>query len=975
MDRRGFMKIVAGASGAAVAGSCGADRGTEYLIPYLVPPEKEILPGEAVYYNTTCTECPAGCGISVKVRDKSPVKLEGIKGHPINEGTLCVRGQASITRLYHKARIKGPLARGADGAFRSVSWDDAGARIARALEDARQSGRGSMYLSPQRTGASSDVIDLFCRMMDVTRLPEFELYSHSAIREANSSLFGRKEVPLYKLERSDFLLTLGADILETFVSPVSQAVGLRRARGAGRFVWVHVEPHLSLTGLQADERLVVHPGSEALLLLYLLRRLSSDDRYRGRVPAAVFERLQGVSSDEAPSRTGLGREGLDLLYRSLARAERPLVIVGGVSTGHPRGFEAALLGALAQWVCGAIDHSVFFCGAEAGARVGSIKDLDGLIESLQAKGAGVLFLSDVDPLGTLSSLGALKAGLAEVDLKVALTSFLNATAAECDLVLPLSHSLESWGDAEPLAGLHSIIQPAVEPLYDTMTEGDILLRLMRRSSAIKRRRLFQDYVLESLGGSRPRGYIEGLIERGYEGTPQLSKGTALDGSRAAGFLDGIVLEPDVARPLVVIAPSIRSFDGRSAILPLMQEIPDPVTTITYGKWLVISRNEAARLGLKDGEEITTSSSEFSLTLPVKVLRGLADGVYCTYRDSAGEWPAQFDPRTGELYCYLEGSAISSTGASIKLPIMSGSMSQHGRGIIPTPNHMERGGRRGHEARPSMYPKVEHEGHRWAMAVDLDLCVGCAACVAACYIENNVPIAGLEEHLKGREMSWLRVEPFYREDLARAGHSRARDEASGESRSAAGTQGAAPAPGDPSRPAGPLIQFIPMLCQQCTYAPCESVCPVYATYHNPEGLNAQIYNRCVGTRYCSNNCPYKVRRFNWFTHKRPSPEDRMLNPDIFVRGKGVMEKCTFCIQRIRYAKDRAKDEARPIRDGDVVPACAQTCPMGAIVFGDLMDESSVVYDLAHSDRAYSAFESLGTEPAVYYLRSRGPEERA
>jgi Fe-S-cluster-containing dehydrogenase component len=972
MDRRSFMKVVAGASGAAAAGSCGADKGTEYLIPYLVPPEKEIIPGEPIYYNTTCTECPAGCGMSVKVRDGSPVKLEGIAGHPINDGALCVRGQASITRLYHPDRLKGPLARDPNGDLRSVSWGEAGARIARAMQAARRAGRGRLYLSSQRTGASSEVIDLFCHMTNVTRLPEFELYSHSAIREANMSLFGRKEVPLYKLEASDFLLTVGADVLETFVSPVSHAVGLRRARETGRFRWTHVEPHLSLTGLQADDRLVIHPGSEALLLLHLLQRLASDDRYRGRVPASVFERIQSASSDEAPLRTGLGREGLDVISRALLRADRPLVIVGGVSTGHPRGFETALLGGLMQWASGATDSSAFFAAPEAAGRVGSMKDLDGLIESLRTRGAGVLFLSGVDPLDLSPGPDGLRAGLSQVDLKVALSSFLTPTARECDIVLPLSHSLESWGDAEPVAGLHSIIQPAVEPLYDTMTEGDVLLGLMRETSAIKRRRLFQTYVLDRLGGSRPRSYTEKLLARGYAGAPRTSNDTRLDGPTAAGLLDGLRLQPELKRPLVVVAPSIRSFDGRSADLPLMQEIPDPVSTISYGSWLAISRSEAARLGLKDGDEITTSSSDFSLTLPVKVLRGLPEGIYCTYRGAAGPWPARFDPLTGEPYCYIEGSAISRTGASMKLPVMSGSMSQHGRGIVPTPNHGEGAG--GHGPRLSMYPKVEHERHRWAMAVDLDLCIGCAACVAACYIENNVPIVGLKEHLKGREMSWLRVEPFYREDLARAGHRGGATRREEEPAAGSAPLGGAAAPGGSPRSGGPLVSFIPMLCQQCTCAPCESVCPVYATYHNPEGLNVQLYNRCVGTRYCSNNCPYKVRRFNWFTHKRPSPQDRMLNPDLFVRGKGVMEKCTFCVQRIRYAEDRAKDESRTVRDGEITPACAQTCPVGAIVFGDVMDESSRVYRLAHSDRAYSVFDELGTEPAVYYLRRRGPDER-
>jgi molybdopterin-containing oxidoreductase family iron-sulfur binding subunit len=250
-------------------------------------------------------------------------------------------------------------------------------------------------------------------------------------------------------------------------------------------------------------------------------------------------------------------------------------------------------------------------------------------------------------------------------------------------------------------------------------------------------------------------------------------------------------------------------------------------------------------------------------------------------------------------------------------------------VIPDPVHRE--GKEKHP-RVSLYPEHQHPRYRWAMAIDLRLCTGCAACVAACTIENNVPVVGPADHLKGREMSWLRLEPFY-------------DEAGG-------------------------VEFLPMLCQHCHYAPCEPVCPVYAAYHNPEGLNVQVYNRCVGTRYCSNNCPYKVRRFNWWQHRRQPPLDRMVNPDLSVRSRGMMEKCTFCIQRIRTAGDRAKDEGRSIRDGEVTPACVQTCPTGALVFGNLLDPHSRVSGLA--GQAGRVFEELGTEPSVYYLpAAEGP----
>jgi molybdopterin-containing oxidoreductase family iron-sulfur binding subunit len=379
-----------------------------------------------------------------------------------------------------------------------------------------------------------------------------------------------------------------------------------------------------------------------------------------------------------------------------------------------------------------------------------------------------------------------------------------------------------------------------------------------------------------------------------------------------------------------VAPSIRRYDGRSRPLQLLEEIPDPLTTVSYGEWVSVSSGDARRLGLKEGDGIRLDVGDWSSVLPAKVQPGLAEGVYVVQRDLLETAPPGFDPATGEAASRL-AVRVEKSAEHTRIAALSGSLSQKGRGIVPDPVH-----RKEKHERASLYPEHEHPEHRWAMAIDLSLCIGCGACVAACYVENNVPLTGRDEHLRGREMSWLRIEPFY---------------------------------DDAGRP-----EFLPMLCQHCHYAPCEPVCPVYAAYHNAEGLNVQVYNRCVGTRYCSNNCPYKVRRFNWWTHKPEKPLDRMRNPDLSVRTKGVMEKCTFCIQRIRAVKDRAKDEGRAVKDGEVVTACAQSCPTGAIVFGDLLDKNSRVFRLTESERVHRVFEELGTEPSVYYLGRTSDEGR-
>jgi molybdopterin-containing oxidoreductase family iron-sulfur binding subunit len=432
---------------------------------------------------------------------------------------------------------------------------------------------------------------------------------------------------------------------------------------------------------------------------------------------------------------------------------------------------------------------------------------------------------------------------------------------------------------------------------------------------------YQEYVLNEWKKSYGESFIEEVLNKGYlEETPDKDEVKLQEGS-LKNHLKSLKLPEVMKKPVLLVTPSIRSFDGRSADLPLLNEIPDPVTTISYGKWVSISEKTARKDKLRDGDELQISSSKMSVKLPVKIQEGLAEGVYTVHQGMVDSILIQTDGRSGEIISYLEGVKISKTGRSERLPILSGSIAHEGKGVIPYPAHAK-------HAISSMYAKHEHKDYRWAMAIDLDLCTGCSSCVAACYIENNIPIVGKKEHLIGREMSWIRIEQH--------------------------------------KDAHEKINMVPMLCQHCDNAPCEPVCPVFAAYHNPEGLNAQIYNRCVGTRYCANNCPYKVRRFNWFDQDWPDPLDKMQNPAVSVRTKGIMEKCTFCVQRIRVAKDLAKDDSRKVRDGEVVPACAQTCPTEAIVFGNILDRKSRVYELAHSKRSTRIFEDLGVEPAVHYL---------
>jgi molybdopterin-containing oxidoreductase family iron-sulfur binding subunit len=816
------------------------------------------------------------------------------------------------------------------GKLRPISWEDAFSRVAGALKSSREKGRKNLFLSGRTTGSLSRLADAACERLGVERLPGYEVYSHTAEKEANGLLFGEKDLPHYRIEEADFLLTVGADLLETYVTPVAYTRKISSARAGGDFLWYHVEPHMSLTGANADRRYAVAPGREKLLLSFLLREVLEKKSPKVRLPGELLAAFPRATASAVSGDTGIPPESLKEIADRLAAAKRPLVIAGGVGTAQAGGLEVASAAALIQWVTGAIPERVDFARSGNYRAVGTLRDMEKLSARMGGGEAGVVFLFRTNPVFSLPPRLAFRESLKKADLSVGMGEFLDETVREADLVLPLSHSLESWGDVEPRRGVVSLLQPVLPPLHDTLSDGDALLGLLGKATGMRSDGGYKDLLAAAWEKRLGEAGRNRLLEKGYvEETPP-KKAVSLDGRRAASALRGAGPTEKTGVPVLFLTPSLRTFDGRSRILPILSEIPDPLTTITYGPWISVSEETATRSGLRDRDEVTVASGDWKAVLPVKVQPGLPGGVFVVYRDAIPAPPIRTDPRTGGPVDTIEGVGITKTGKTVEIPILSGSFSQQGRGLIPDPVHLDEERRR--LKRWTLYPEHEHKEYRWAMAVDLERCNGCAACVAACHVENNVPVAGKVDHLKGREMSWLRIEPFYEK---------------GE------------------------VEFLPMLCQQCDNAPCESVCPVFAAYHNPEGLNVQVYNRCVGTRYCSNNCPYKVRRFNWWQHRWPEPTDRMRNPDVQVREVGMMEKCTFCIQRIRAAKDKARDEARKVRDGEFTTACAQSCPTGALTFGNILDVESKVSRLARSGRAYRVFEFLGTEPSVHYLRGKKP----
>jgi len=861
-QRRDFLRIL-GIGGAAGLSGCSRSA-PDALVPYVTPPE-EMVRGRALWYRTTCRECPAGCGVEVRVREGRVHKVEGNPEHPVNGGGLCARGQAAVQGLYNPDRLRTPLVR-TGGTLQPASWEQA---LQRAM--AGLGGKKTTVITGCETGVIADLAAALGRHM------QFEPIDYATLREANRLCFGIAGLPVLRFADAKTILLFGADVIETCISPVGYARGIAEARRAGART-IYIGPRLSLTGARADEWIPVPPGVE------------------GFVAAAL--------AGDALNAPHVGAETIARLKRELAAG--PSLAVAGDATG--------LLGAIAvnrlNAAAGALNRTVRFDRISALSKLASPAEIDSAAESEAVVVAGA------NPAYWKPDL------LHKTPFVLALASYPDETTNLAHVVLPIHTPLESWGECEPWTGIRCLQQPAMRPVFGTRDLGDVLLALAKSKTS------FRDYLRAHWRESEG---FDAALQRG---------GVWRDAPSVTVTLKSFPNAPPAAAetgPYVLQTyPSLAHFDGRGANRPWLQELPDPITQVVWDSWLELNPKDAAALGVTTGDRVRVRSSSGELETAAYVYPGIVPGAAAMPLGQGHTAFGRYATGVGANAARLTGGRwskrveISLVRKARDLVIVPGHDLQEGRGLIRSsdqPHPPER-------PQVSLYPPHAHPQRRWAMTVDLDACNGCSACVTACYAENNIPVTGKEQVGRGRLMSWIRLERFF---------------------------------GPGSQISHPFrIDFAPVMCQQCDKAPCEPVCPVYASVHNTEGINAQVYNRCVGTRYCANNCPYKQRRFNWFPAQFPAPLDWQLNPDVTVRSKGVMEKCTFCVQRITAARDRARREGRPMADGDVAPACAQSCPTAAIVFGDGNDPNSRVAKAMQNPRRYTLLEDLNTRPAVHYL---------
>jgi anaerobic selenocysteine-containing dehydrogenase/Fe-S-cluster-containing dehydrogenase component len=952
IDRRVALKLIAGGVAGGVAAGCSPRHAPDKLVPYMSAPES-IVPGKSVHYRTVCRECPASCGVTARTREGRVIKVEGNPDDPIGRGALCARGQATLQALYATDRFRGPMKRDPSGRLVPASWEAATEAFADALRRAKAKDvRSIRLLSRPEPGSAGALQRAFMKALGAASEQRIVVdpFDPAPVRQASSLLFRRPELPVYDLGKAKTIVCFGADFVETWVSPVQYARSLSSGRGKvgvdrTRFLWIG--PRLSVTGASADEWISIRPGGELWLALGVLRWLvDPDNAVEGLAPEArrIFGMVRWLDLEVAERESGVGQTRIVGIAAELAK-RRPSALLGpGIAnaTGEATALAATLH--LINWLLGNVGHTVLFGLDPLEDPPSPPSSLQALFGDMNEGRVGVLLVQHADPLGALpAALGAAEA-LARVPFIVSFSDLPDPTTEKAHLVLPDHHFLESYGDVTPRRGMIALLNAAMTPLAQTRSASQVLLDVARTLPQKPQELSQEDFyeyarargekVLAELGATEDTAY-RAAQERGGCWVERPPSEVTLAFGELAQLLrrPPSVESPSEALELVVFPTALRQ-DAHSSRLPWLCEVPDVLTTISWSGWAELSPATAARFGIATGDAIALTTPHGRAELPAFVSPGVRDGVVAVPMGGAEPLAllaASFDPRSGALAWLGTRAVLQPLGRSMRLAIGRGAIDQQGRHVARTVSSESPSLPRP-EAPSTLYPPPEFPTHRWAMTVDMDRCTGCQACVVACYAENNIPVVGpklLADDQKG--MAWLRVERYF-----------------------AGEPGSLHA------------DFLLMLCQQCGNAPCESVCPVNATYHTSEGLNAQVYNRCVGTRYCSNNCPYQVRAFNWKEGEFPFPLDMQLNPDVTVRSKGVMEKCTFCVQRIRTAELSAKTEGRHLSDHEIVPACAQTCPAQAITFGDAADPSSQVAKLQQDGRGYHVLGELNTLPAITYL---------
>ncbi|NUP11902.1 MAG: TAT-variant-translocated molybdopterin oxidoreductase [Polyangiaceae bacterium] len=964
VDRRTFMTLM-GAS-MALAGLAGCRRAEEHIVPFSKMPEG-FVPGRSEYYATAMPLYGTAVGLLVESVDGRPIKIEGNPDHPETLGGTTSFIQASVLNLYDPDRSKAPRKGGQE-----ISVEDAWKALADIGRDIRgKAGRGVAILSEDhRSPTTALLIKKLYETLPQTEIYRFEAFGRENQRTGYNMAFGEPRDVSYDLSKADVIVALDADILGNESNPVKNSKGFAARRNVekGNMSRIYVaEPCPTVTGHGSDHRLRIQSRRIGDLLKALASALVA-------AGAPIAEGIAGA----APTLSETEKKWVEAAAKDLAKAKQNGVIaLGNRQPAALHALAAALnhgLGAVGNTITTSLLPDLVI----ANDRSEGVGAFSQLIENLKSGKIDTLIILGGNPVFNAPVDRGFADALKKAKTSVHLSSHYDETSELCTLHVPRAHFLESWSDVRTDGGLHSVVQPLIAPMYNGRTDAEVIEHLLGGV------RTPYELVLGTwgkiLGSDGLENAFSKVIHDGVHLLPadQVEPETTLE-LKASGVTDGLREVAPVAGEFeVVFAPDPHAYDGRFANNGWLMELPDPVHKATWGTVAAVSHTTAKKLGVESGDIVEVTVGDRKVSVPVSIAYGHADDSITLPVGLGRKFPGRVCTGVGvdvnqvrtHNGWYIAGGTVKKTGQHEKLAITQGHFVMEGRPLIRTQTVEQNkadptwgrdyvsekdGGWARHPPLINLWTEWEYKGHKWGMAVDLTLCTGCMACVTACQSENNIPVVGAAGVLKSREMHWIRIDRYF---AGKDGQVEGLDDAQAAT--------------------------MPLPCQHCENAPCEQVCPVNATSHSPEGINEMTYNRCIGTKYCGNNCPYKVRRFNYFNWNKDIPEEQKLglNPDVTVRFRGVMEKCTFCVQRVNQGKIAAKKQKDAVAARQTIrgiqSACMQACPTNAITFGDLNDPGAhleveqnpdarkPVGELAKLGRAYGILTEINTRPRISYL---------
>lgn len=993
-NRRDFLKFLGFSVAAATIAACEAP--VTKAIPYLVKPE-DVTPGKANWYASNYYDGNTFASVMVKTREGRPIHVKGNKDFGFGEGGVSPEVIASVLSLYDSERLRNPLMNGAD-----TKWSDIDGEISKGLLSA---GQITLVTGTILSPSTQMIIDSFAEKFGNVNHIQYDAVSYAGMRNANKSTFGVSAIPSYDFSKAKAIVSVGADFLNGWLmSNVYRVQYAKSRKPENGWMSKHFqfEANMSIAGANADTREMIKPSQYAAVLAAIAENVNAN--------------TYGISSGEFKSNAKVVAAAKALQ----SNAGSSLLICGSN--------DEAL-----QILTNSINHKLgnYLSTINLNNEINLFKSEDKKMDEFVAKAIsgklkGAVIFHGTNPVYTHPKGKDLGESIAKIGLSVSTASWNDETASKCKFVAPDHHALEAWNDYVPTRSYYALAQPTIKPIHNTASAQESFLVWMGNANRAGREsRVYYDYLRSSwkeFGASR---LGEGInfedfwnlaVHNGMTAGPTINAESPVMAS-GISKLTPMPITGSGSFEIELYSKSAMGV-GTQAGNPWLQEMSDPISKVTWDNYITMNYHEAKDAGynvVMDQEHGATLAkltvNGVSVELPVIPTPGQTKGtigVALGYgRGENGEQIGRAAFKTKEYGGYEEKDGkrvpiganafrFTSFNKTLAYYAMAGvemlpdtypiastqfQLTAMGRTSIVKEttydafvNDHQDGYNLPHMLMTHHGPEavskfdlweshpVEHIGHRWALSIDLSSCIGCGSCLIACQSENNVAVVGKDEVRRGREMAWLRLDRYYKsademaigtkkEDFTFTGLEKNIDE-------------------------NPTVVFMPMLCQHCNHAPCETVCPVAATTHSNEGLNQMTYNRCIGTRYCANNCPYKVRRFNWFnypsykkfTEINPSQDDlgrMVLNPDVTVRTRGVMEKCSLCVQQIQAGKLKAKVESRPVVDGDVSTACADACPTNAIIMGDWNDTGSSVRKASKDKRAYQALEEIGVKPNIWY----------